>query len=269
MVETLAGGEVVDQRRSAGRIRRPVGLPGGRAVVGALLVTAAAVTVVAAHLSAVAEPTTVYLVAGTTIEPGTRLDDRAALVGMLTSAAVTLPPELAERAIPVEELDGLLGGVVVAPLGYGDLVLRSAIVGDGSLPAAQSLSFRLPASDAVAGTLVAGERIDVLATFGSGERSFTAYVVSGVPLLRVEALDGGAIGPGSELTLTVAVGALEDVQALAHAIATGTLLVTRSTAITERDRDSVPTAHLGAAPGSPLGLPGADPPAAATGRDGP
>jgi hypothetical protein len=260
-VATGAGG--ASAGRSQHRIRPARGLPGGRAVVGAMLVTAAAITVFMAYLEATAEPTTVYLVADRDIAPGTRFPDRASVLAAITSEAISLPPAVAERAIPVEEVADLVGGVVLAPLEHGDLLLRSALVTDDGGRDLQTLSFRIPAVDAVAGTLVAGERVDVLATYGAGEPAYTAYVVRGVPLLRIGAVDGGSVSVNGDLALTIAVGALEDVQALGHAITGASLLVTRSTATAEHT-DPVPapyrrSSRAGSSLPEPLPEPPTDP----------
>jgi hypothetical protein len=223
------------------RIRRVRGLPGGRAVVGALLVAASAVGVFAAYLSATAEPSTAYLLAGRTIEPGTRfatLDDVLAAVGR---APLDLPPTAAGRAIAAEDAATLVGRVVVAPLERGDLLTRTAFVDDGGVADAQTLSFAVPEAAAVDGSLRPGERVDVVATHGAGGESFTAYVARGLPLLRVSAPDGSVGAPG-QVTLTVAVSALDDVLALSHAAASAEVRVTRSTAAPQ-DTDPAPGAY--------------------------
>lgn len=202
-------------------------------MVGALLVTAAAVVTFAAYLNATAAPTTSYLVATKAIEPGTRFDDTEGVTAVIGSAVVDLPSPLDQRAIPVEDLGTLVGRVVVAPLGRGDLVTRTAVVDDGGVSPAQTVSFALPRTDAVGGSLRPGERIDILATYGSGDAAYTAYILRGVPLLRSTAPDGGPLGTASEVVLTVAVTGLTDVQALGHATATADVLVTRSTATAE------------------------------------
>jgi hypothetical protein len=210
------------------QLLRARGLPGGRAVVGALLVAASAVGIFAAYLQAITEPATDYLLADRTIEPGTRfasLDEVTAVVGR---AAIDLPPTAAARAIPLEDLESLVGQVVVAPIERGDLLTRSAFVHDGGVADAHTLSFALPVTDAVAGALRPGERIDVVATRGAGGETFTELIVRGVPLVAVEGVDGG-VGSGAQLTLTVAVYELDDVLALSHAVATAELRVVRST----------------------------------------
>lgn len=219
-----------EAERASRRVRPPRGLPGGRAVVGALLVTAAAVVTFAAYLDATAAPSVRYVVATTSIEPGTRLVTLTDVGERFGTIAIDLPAEVAGATVPGAEVEQLVGQVVVAPLEPGDLLSRSQVVGDGDVTDTQTLSFALPRRAAVSGALRPGERIDVLATYGSGEGAYTAFVVRGIPLLRVAAPNGGPLGDDGEVLLTVAVSALEDVQALGHAVTTAELLVTRSTA---------------------------------------
>jgi hypothetical protein len=203
-------------------------LPGGRAVIGALLVTAAAVATFAAYLDATAAPTTRYVVATAAVEPGTRLGSLEDVGARFGTIAVELPPEVAAGVVTAAEVEQLVGQVVLAPYEPGDLLSRAQVVEE--VADAQTLSFAVPRRAAVAGSLRAGERIDVLATYGSGADAYTLFVVRGVPLLRVDAPDGGSLGASSEVLLTVAVTAMEDVQALGHAVSAAELLVTRSTA---------------------------------------
>jgi hypothetical protein len=243
------------------QIRRVRGLPGGRAVVGALLVAASAVGVFAAYLGATAEPSSAYLVAGGPIEPGTRFGSLDEVLAVVGQTPLDLPPTAAERAIRAEDAATLVGRIVVAPLERGDLLSRTLLVDDGGVADAQTLSFSVPRSAAVDGSLRAGERIDVIATHGAGNESFSSFVARGLPLLRVSAPDSSVGAPGS-LTLTVAVSALDDVLALSHAAATAEVRVTRSTA---RPGDGEhPPGTYRAAP-LPLGPPAdvsADPPRA-------
>ena len=199
-------------------------------MVGALLVAAAAVATFAAYLDATAAPTTRVVVATAAVEPGTRLSSLTEVSARFGTIAFEPPAEVAVRLVTASEVEDLVGQVVIAPLEPGDLVTRSHLVEDGGVPAAQTLSFSLPRNAAVAGTVRPGERIDVLATYGTGDGAYTAYVVRGVPVLQVTAPDGGTVGAAPEVTLTVAVSALTDVQALGHAVNTASVFVTRSTA---------------------------------------
>ena len=204
-------------------------------MVGALLVAAAAVVTFAGYLDATAAPTRRYVVATAAIEPGTRLASMAEVSERFGTIALDLADEVAARVVPASEVEALVGQVVVAPLQPGDLLTQTQLVDDGGADGAQTLSFSLPRTAAVGGALRPGERVDVLATFGSGDGAYTAFVVRGAPLLGVAASDGGPLGGSSELTLTVAVSALRDVQALGHAVNTGEVFVTRSTATPESD----------------------------------
>lgn len=204
-------------------------------MVGALLVAAAAVVTFAAYLDATAAPTRSYVVVTAPIEPGTRLGSMAEVSERFGTIALDLSDEVAARVVPASAVDSLIGQVVVTPLQPGDLLTRTQLVDDGGAEGAQTLSFSLPRTAAVAGALRPGERVDVLATFGSGDAAYTAYVVRGVPLLGVTAPDGGPLGGSSEMTMTVAVSALRDVQALGHAVNTADVFVTRSTATPEGD----------------------------------
>lgn len=218
-------------------------------MVGALLVTAAAVGTFAAYLDATARPTGRYVVATAAIEPGTRLGSLADVGERFGTIALELPSEVAARAIAASTVDGLVGQVVLTPLEPGDLLTRTQLLEDGGVDGAHTLSFALPSTAAVGGRLRPGERIDVLATYGAGDRASTAYVVRGIALLRVSNADGGgSLGDSGEVTLTVAVPAPEDVQALGHAVNTAEVFVARSTA----DRAGVDAASGEAAGGDAM-----------------
>ncbi len=213
--------------RSIRRLRR---LPAGRAVVGALLLTASIVGVYGAYLDARSDPDTRYLVASTEVLPGTRLSDADAISARFEAVALELAPELAERTFLLEDASSLIGRQVVAPLAPGELLTRSVVVADGGVPDAETVSFPIASSAALDGAVRVGERIDVLATYRLGE-GYTAYVLRGVPVLAV----GGEVGSGlggsgrTELVLTVAVSDPRSVQALVHAVQTAEVVVARST----------------------------------------
>lgn len=212
--------------RTSRRVTRQRGLPGGRAVVGALLVAAAAVGVFAAQLRATAEPSTRYLVAAADIDAGTRVD-AGNLETLFGHLPLELAPATAERSILLEARDQLIGHVITSPLSRGDLVSRTAVAADASVPDHHAISFAVAASDAVAGDLRRGQRVDVVATYGSGSDAFTTYVVVGAPLVSI-ATDDGGFGSDARRVLTLALADREQVQALAHAVAVADIVVTRS-----------------------------------------
>jgi hypothetical protein len=209
-------------------VRRRRALPGGRAVLGALLIAASAVGVTGVVLSATAAPVTSFVVAAAALEPGVRFASIEDVRAAFGRATVDLPPTLAERAVPVEELDALVGQVLLAPLERGDLLVRSALVDQRADGGDDVLSFALPRTAAVAGALRPGERIDIVATYGSGTTATTDYVVRGVRVLGVSAPDDGVVGGSSELTLMVALASPDDVLALGHAISTADVFVVRT-----------------------------------------
>lgn len=230
---TPVGADVADRRSGGHQILRHRGLPGGRAVVGALLVAAAAVAVFAAYLGAVSDPDTHYLVANGPIAPGTMVEDGSMARELFSSAAIDLAPPVDQRILLVEEIDGLVGTVVSVPLQRGDLLHRTAILDAGGVSDVQVMSFSLPRSDALAGDLAAGETLDVLATYNLGGEAFTAFVLRGIPLLDVHGESGTTGGP---VTLTVGASGLEDIQALGHAVNTASVFVTRAVDDPGRDR---------------------------------
>lgn len=233
-----------DGRAAAGtarRVRRVRGLPGGRAVVGAFLVAAAAVGVFAAYLDATAAPRTSFLVARTSVDPGTRIPDAQTLAELFELRPIALEGQIAERAVAGEAVEEVVGQLVVSPLAPGDLVLRSGLVPDDSVWGAEQLSFAIDPAMAVDGRLRPGEHIDVLATYGTGASSWTAYVVRDVPLVRIAGGEGGGLG-ASPLVITVALPSAVDVQALAHAVHTADVVVSRSAA-TRAEDEATPDAY--------------------------
>ncbi len=197
--------------------------------MGALLVAAAIVATFVAYLDAVTVPTREVVIATEVVDPGTQLSSMDEVAARFGTVEVELQEgEATQGLVPADEVEALVGRTVVAPLQRGDLLLASQVVADGGIEGAHVLSFALPRTAAVGGSLQPGERIDVLGTFGSGETAYTAFVARSVPVLRVTAPDGGAIGSGAEITLTVAITAPGDVQALGHAVNTANVFVVRS-----------------------------------------
>jgi hypothetical protein len=216
-----AGGSAASRRISRRRT-----LPGGRAVLGALLVALAVVGVVATHLSATATPRDRYLVAAAAVPAGTFLGDAAMVRTTFRQVAVDLPAELAARAVHVDDAETLVGRRVLAALEPGDLLLASGLAAAGEEPGTSTFTFAVPADAAVGGALTVGDRVDVLATAGTGNDATTAYVIRAAPLSSATAT-GGGLG-GDVLRLTVELARQADVQALAHALATAEVVVVRS-----------------------------------------
>jgi len=202
------------------RIDRRVPLPGGRAVVGGLLVALAAVGVFAAWTGATDEPTRPVVVARGDVRPGDVLDPAD-----LEVRELDIPDALASSAY--SDPAGLVGAVAVAPLAEGDLVQHSAVVerAAGAEGAAAELSFAIDSDRAVDGRLQVGERVDVLATFGTGIDAETEVVVQGAQVLSATRDDRG-VG-AVRLVLTLGLDG-DDVVALTHAVRAGEVTVVRT-----------------------------------------
>ncbi len=208
-------------RRSIGR--RPA-LPNGRAVVGGLLVAAAAVGTYAAWSSAGDEPTTRYAVASRDLGVGDVLD--AADVELV---AFDAPSSLRDAAFDAAEAPLLVGQVAVAPIAAGDLLQRSAVVVPEDAEPARQLSFPIDVADALAGSIERGERIDVLVTYGgTGDDVTTEVVVAGAVVADVRG-EGDDAGGQVVLLLSLPEGA--DVLEVATAVRRGDLTIVRTTGV--------------------------------------
>jgi Flp pilus assembly protein CpaB len=225
--------------RSGRRIKRTRGLPGSRAVVGALLVTAAAVGVFAAYLDATATPDTSYVVVQGDVPIGTVLTDQ-----LLTDTtrfglvAIDLPVELAANAVPADEALGLSGLRTTAPLASGDLLSRNALAEASLDDDTVTVSFQIDRARAVGGTLEPGERVDVAVTYGQSDGAYTLYVARNVLLTDLVPAGGGLEGEAVILTLSLPDD--ERVLAVVQATNTGQVVVTRAAASAGEAATSVP-----------------------------
>jgi hypothetical protein len=136
---TMTAPDLRDPAGPQRRIRRSRRLPGSRAVVGALLVTAAAVGVFAAYVDATGEPSTRYVVAQDELPIGTLLTSQLVRdTSLFALVPMDLPPEVAARAVPVDAPKGrlriVLGGVGSYPLaGHLVFVGRSDNLADAEV----------------------------------------------------------------------------------------------------------------------------------------
>ena len=201
-------------------VRRRRSLPGSRAVVGGLLVAASAVGLFAVASGSAEGPGHSYVVARHELAAGTRLQQ---------SDLELAPMELAAgvRARVFDSAQPLVGATLVAPLGAGELVQSSAVVARKGDVASRELSFTLERGRLGLG-VKQGERADLLATYGSGNDSFTAVVVRQALLVAIERPRTSS-GDGGAATVTVAVDDPADALALAHAIQQGKVTLVRAT----------------------------------------
>ena len=214
---TTAPTEVSSNGSGPGRtVRRRRSLPGGRAVAGAFLVTAAAVGVFAAYLNATAAPATQWLVAATEVAPGDVLDAAA-----LDTVAIDVPEAQQDRLVRADALDRVTGRVALGPVRQGDLLQWTTVLAVEAPEGATTFTFSLPANRvAFRGDLAAGDRIDIVATYSDT----SVYVAREVQLLANPATTGGDGGA----TITVAVEDADTVLAIANALDAAKVFVVRS-----------------------------------------
>ena len=202
-----AAPRLVTGRRSA--------LPNGRAVLGGLLVAAAAVGTYSAWSGADDAPTTRYAVAARDVAVGEVLE-----ASDVELVAMEAPATVATAAFEGDEAALLVGQVAVAPLSAGDLVQRSALVVPEDAVAARQLSFPIDVAAALAGTLEVGEHVDVLATV----EGTTELVAADAVVARVSGDEDDG-----RLVVLLSVGDDTDLLALATAVQVGDLTLVRTT----------------------------------------
>lgn len=223
MTQVRSGVDAPAEHEGRGRVLQPRrGLPGSRAVVGGFLVALAAVGMFSAYTSATAKPTTNYVVAARDLAPGDRIDAAA-----LQLVAIDLPEEQRSRSFDVVE--PLLDATVVEPLVDGELVQQGSLVATGAVQGTRSVSFAIEAARAVNATLAGGERVDVLATFGTGGEACTHLIASGIPIVSVSQASGSLVGQQGGLTVTVQIADAQEAVAVSHAANAGAMTLVRAT----------------------------------------
>jgi Flp pilus assembly protein CpaB len=217
--EATNGSGSVASRRGTGR---RAALPNGRAVVGGLLVAAAAVGTFAAWSSADDEPSTRFAVATRDLAVGEVVG-----AGDVELVAFDAPAAVARAAFGEADARLLVGQLTVAPVAAGDLLQRSAVVVPEDATRARQLSFPIDVADALAGTLEQGERVDVLVTYGgNADDVVTEVVVEDAVIARIRGEDDTADG---QIVVLLSVPEDADLLALTTAVRTGTITLVRTT----------------------------------------
>jgi len=206
-------------------LKRQAGLPSGRAVVGGFLVAASALGMFAVYEQASAGPTTSYVVSRLDIPVGTRLT-----ADHLSLLAMDLPDAVADRAAFASDAP-LLGATTVGPIRRGELVQAGDVIMKRSEASDLEISFSIDSARAVAGSLRAGERVDILATFGAGGEAYTLTVVRQARVLGTDHESDSLAGADVEV-ISLALSTSEEALALTHAINAGEVTLVRSTGST-------------------------------------
>ncbi|MEM8705652.1 MAG: SAF domain-containing protein [Actinomycetota bacterium] len=209
-----------DRRSDRRTITPRRSLPSGRALVGAFLVTVAALGAFAIATGGDDGPATRYLVTTRDIAAGDQLS-----VADVTFEAMTLSDDLASRAL--NSTEGLDGATALRDFRAGELIDVADVVGAtaGSEPGEtlHEVTFGVPLERTPA-SLVPGDRVTVLATVG-GE---TRLTVEDAVLLEVDR-QPDQIGSSGRGVLTLSVDAPETVMDIAHLTQIAEITIVRST----------------------------------------
>lgn len=147
--------------------------------------------------------------------------DEALDAGELVRAEVKLPADVAAAYASASE--DLEGAVLTRPVVAGELIPTAWLSSGASATAGRSMTIPVTPEHAVGGALRPGDRVDVFATFDSGDaRARTSVLVRGVEVLDVVEAGGLVVGEESVVGLTVAVTPGEAAR-LAFAIRTAEL----------------------------------------------
>lgn len=222
MATTRPAHRSVSEPQVVRRARPPVSR---RAALGGLLVAVAMVATFGAYSSAGSTPTDQVVVAERDVAVGQVIgvDDVRLDVADLPEGT---------RSHAVTDAQSVVGAVALAPLTAGDLVQRrDVLLPDTADPdAASDRAFSLPVDRdrAVEGDLAAGERVDVLATYGTGESAYTVVVARRARVTGVRASTGG-LGSDERVVVGLALATADETLAVTHAGVAAVVTLVRTT----------------------------------------
>jgi Flp pilus assembly protein CpaB len=174
-------------------------------------------------------PSTSYVVAARSIDPGQRIEAQD-----LRLATLTLPPAIAATAFT--DTSPVSGSIALGPIGAGGLLQRDSVAPSTGTRTGRELSFAVETPWAVDGALRPGDRIDVFATTTEGVEARTTKVLAGV-LVRHLSNTGGGLGEPTGMTITVAVPATADASRAVSALRGTDLTVARATGVLDLPTD--------------------------------
>jgi len=206
-------------------------LPNGRALMGALLISIAAVGAYATATSGTDGPTTRYLVITSPVDAG----QPVSLSGV-SLEAMDLPADVAGSVLnSTDELDGATALRDLRPgeILYSDDLLAAPTIDGSPIGSVHELSFPVPL-DRTPGGLVRGDRVTVLSTLRVADTPTTMVAIEDAIVLSFDSRSDqlGSMGTG---VLTLAIGDAGKVVSTAHLSQQGELTIIRSTrAIADR-----------------------------------
>ena len=206
-------------------VTRRRSLPGGRAVVGGLLVAASAVGLFAAYGSAHDRPATAYVTVTHDVAPGQVLT--AADLGVV---AIDLPA--AQRSVSFTDRGRLVGTVALGRMRAGQLVQSADVADARGAGRLAEISVPVEPANAMNGDrafLRGGEHVDVIATFTQGGTPVTRTVATDVEIIEVLSGDR-SLGTSGQLTVVLGV-APRYLEPIAGAAAAGKITLARTTGL--------------------------------------
>jgi Flp pilus assembly protein CpaB len=203
------------QGRKLGGRRRA--LPTGRAVVGGLLVAAAAVAVFAAALKGTNQGNAgTYVVAAHSLQAGSVIEP-----GDLSTVTVHVPRSAAAQMYGSSS--GLEGRTLAVPMVRGELLEPSMLVPAGGT---QPLRPVTVAVDPAALTgLYTGEPVDVLQTSAGDTSGSVTVVLRGAILFAVSKPGSSILAGPTSASVTLGVSSLQEVESVVAAAHAGTLTI--------------------------------------------
>jgi Flp pilus assembly protein CpaB len=126
-------------------------------------------------------------------------------------------------------IESLSGSVALGPIGEGELIQRSAVLTDSSNVPSREFSFPIDRDRALNGDLRPGERVDVLATYGSGSDATTTVLARDARVIRSTDAKSGSLGSSGKLIITLALPSADQLLDAAHAAQVASITVVRST----------------------------------------
>ncbi|MFP3882726.1 MAG: hypothetical protein ACLFWH_10460 [Actinomycetota bacterium] len=163
--------------------------------------------------------TTLVAIADQPLATGSPLDISTLRLVPVESTFEGLPSLVTE-----DELGELAGWVLARPVAAGETVYRSAFVEASSNSGLRSMSLPVPVEHAAGGSLVAGDRVDVISVIDGTAR----YVASDLEVVSVSEGSSGGIGAVSAHHVVVNVDSDEALH-LAEALDDGSVEIVRFT----------------------------------------
>jgi Flp pilus assembly protein CpaB len=197
----------VGGRPRTGRFLQPLPL------AGALLVLVALVGYWSVYRASTNR--TPMLIAAHTLSAGTLLHPNDLRMGELAGDQRTI-----SALVPERDLDSVLGHTLATAVPGGAPLPRAALAGPVS--ASSAFTIVLPGLHALADTLLPGDRVTVLATYGSGSgRAHTKAIARGLQVLSVGGAPSGIDSASASVPITLALPdpSLASSLALANSIA--------------------------------------------------